>query len=203
MIRIFSIFPDRLNLNGDAANAMVLAKQLSWSNFAHEVVIVDSFDAIKEAVAQIAAGDSKAVLIFGHGSKAAVASLAEHRPELQALANLCRRKKAVGLVVGSSLGLIQLENISLTTRRSEFVVAQQQDASWPSEALGYLNSDLDVQPLEIDGWLIQTTLHGPFLAKNGAWTRAILERVGARLDLANQERIEAFEAKVWQLEAGA
>lgn len=203
MIRIFSIFPDRLNLNGDAANVMILAKQLSWSNLAHEVFIVDSPATLVKAQEQISTGDSNAVLIFGHGSNAAVTSLAEHRLELQALADLCREKKAVGLVVGSALGLIQSESISLTTRRSEFVVAHQPDASWPNEALGYLNSDLDVPPLEIDGWLIQTTLHGPFLAKNSSWTRAILERVGAHPDFANQERIEAFEAEIWKLEAEA
>ncbi len=201
MIKIFSVFPDRLNLNGDAANAMVLTKQLDWAGKPHELVILDSVESINLAAAEIAAGSCKAVVIFGHGSKAALQSLASTRSSLFALAKLCREKSAVGIAVGSALKLVSSDELVLVDRLSEFVVADQSDPEWPSRALGYVNTNLAVPPLKVDGWLIETTLHGPMLSKNSLWVSEIFNKLGVDVSLQKEDLLKAYEAKIWQLEA--
>lgn len=201
MIKIFSVYPDRLNLNGDAANALVLAKQLAWAGTPHELVILDSVESVNRAGEEIAAGSCKAIVIFGHGSKAALMSLESARSALLALAELCREKRAVGVAVGSALTLVSNREIGLVDRRSEFVVADQSDSGWPSQALGYLNTDLNVLPLCVDGWLIETTLHGPMLSKNSLWVSEIFNKLGVAISLQKEDLLKAYEAKIWELEA--
>lgn len=201
MIKIFSVFPDRLNLNGDAANAMVLAKQLAWAGMPHELVILDSVESINFAVEEIADGSCKAVVIIGHGSKAALQSLELARSSLFALATLCRAKHAVGIAVGSALKLVSSDEIVLVDRLSEFILADQSDSEWPTQALGYVNTDLDVPPLRVDGWLIETTLHGPMLSKNSLWVSEIFNKLGVAMSLQKEDLLRTYEAKIWELES--
>ncbi len=59
-IEIVVLFPRHLNLNGDLANAGVLAKRLGWYGYGSNVSLVDIGDPIPAHVD---------LIVLGHGSK--------------------------------------------------------------------------------------------------------------------------------------
>ena len=66
MITFYTLFPDRLNLNGDQANIFVLQQRLAWQGIESELVAIESLAVLQ---GQDLTGK---FLLIGHGSNAAM-----------------------------------------------------------------------------------------------------------------------------------
>lgn len=209
-IRIASIYPEALNLNGDQANLTVLKKQLEWARIDVEVIALDDALAVWP--------DDVDFLLIGHGSQAAWKQIL---PKLVARQDWLKRLIAggvPGLAVGSGqevlygsvdneqegLGLIY-RVLASTERQSRFVIADLDGI----EVLGYLNRATDAPAIERLGSFILTGLHGPVLAKNETLLRLILTEIARRAGVAfnanasseKSSRASKAVAQVWELEA--
>lgn len=209
-VKIASIYPEALNLNGDQANATVLIKQLQWGGVTAELLTLD------ESVATWP--EDIDFLLIGHGSQAAWARIF---PKLGARSEWLKRIIAsgvVGLAVGSgqeilyraqnenSLGLgLIYRPLTPVERQSRFVICNLDGV----EVLGYLNRATDAPAIERLGSFILTGLHGPVLAKNETLLQSILRditnKAGLNLNFeayANHtERASKAVAQVWELES--
>lgn len=67
MLRILSVFPEALDLNGDAQNALVLSRRAQWSGHESEIVTVD--------IGQESPIETPGVIVVGSGSESAMASV--------------------------------------------------------------------------------------------------------------------------------
>ena len=154
MIRLGTIAPDKLNLNGDQGNLLAMSKFLRLAGFEVEVLPVTNAD---QALACN-------FLILGHGSIAAMQSLDT------AFAGL-KLEEVIGIVPGlaigsgyeylSRVGLVD-QKIQPGPRQSEFTIGQV----GPVKVLGYRNTDSGLPNLALNGQWICSMLHGPLFAKN-------------------------------------
>lgn len=206
MISLVALFPNHLNLNGDLANIKVLQQRLAWRNVDCVVTFVDKGE-------NVPAGAD--FILLGHGSEAAWADLQDdlHRitPELTkafenglpGLAVASGYERLFKLEDGVSLAL-DSRVVKRIERSSKFVIAELGE----NRALGYVNSDAELEPLIRLQNLFGTLLHGPVLAKN-VWLaesiiRAIFDRRGETVpeilakDKADQ--VAGFISKIWELE---
>jgi CobQ-like glutamine amidotransferase family enzyme len=188
-------------LNGDAANAKVLLKRLHWAKVEAQLVNIESEADLDALVARVVQGDEKYAIFSGHGSNAAMKSLDPVSTKLKKLFALAEASNSLGLVVGSSLLFTSFSQQKSKLRRSEFALAEVVEAGWPTQALGYVNSDFSGELVKVSGQIVLTQLHGPFLAKNPKWADEILLRLGVS-DLVTQNRAKADDiaAKIWKLE---
>lgn len=209
MIRIGVLYPEHLDLNGDAANSLVIGKELAWRGVSCEVVSVNLADAIP--------GDLD-FLVVGHGSRAAwneIDLIGTHRgAELVKVLKSGVPTLAVNSgfevlhlgknTTGPMLGFFQTA-FSNTERVSKFWV----EPFGGFEVLGYVNSDNDLPVISRYENIIGTKLHGPVLAKNPKLVALILnmifERRGAELpDYLNKNvatKIDGYVSEIWKLES--
>jgi CobQ-like glutamine amidotransferase family enzyme len=153
LIKLGTIFPNQLNLDGDQGNLLALKRYLTAAGFQVGVQVVSP---------DVSSSDLNFVL-FGHGSLAACESIAAKLDELDWLALL----KVPGLAVGSgfeylSRNSIVPQMIQSGERESAFQVANLGNL----EVLGYRNTDSGLPNLAMNEQWICTMLHGPVLAKN-------------------------------------
>jgi lipid II isoglutaminyl synthase (glutamine-hydrolysing) len=153
LIKLGTIFPNQLNLDGDQGNLLALKRYLTAAGFQVDVQVVSP---------DISSSDLDFVL-FGHGSLAACESLASKLDELDWLALL----KVPGLAVGSGFEYLSRNSIvpqmvQPGERESAFQVANLGNL----EVLGYRNTDSGLPNLSMNEQWICTMLHGPVLAKN-------------------------------------
>lgn len=164
MIKIFVPFMERLNLNGDAANALVIQKRLRWAGLASQIVSISDeagfFSAMKEAK------QAPIFVLLGHGSKAAMNSISNFKAEFVDLIESANKSGGGGLVIGSSYEWLVPHQVG--ERKSEFSALE---VSLPQlgetvEVFGYVNSNTDLKDILWDGKVLLTRLHGPVLAKS-------------------------------------
>ncbi len=207
MIRIGVLFPEHLNLNGDAANAEVLSKQLTWRGVPSQIIGIDK---CVEALPKID------VLVVGHGSIAAWSDVASSWSRLSgALVELMRHGLPV-LAVSSGFELLcraqrgslsGLEVFDLVPediqRVSKFEVAEFEGY----EVLGYKNSEAKLPTICRSNRVIGTLLHGPVLSKNPELLESFLvsisEYVGLDIPAVKPEvatRLGDHTSKIWDLE---
>lgn len=202
MKTIYTLFPEMLNLNGDSANSMVLKKNLQWMGEPSQILPVSNETELIELSRLVKSGESGIFVTIGHGSAAAMQSLATYDEQIHALLLQMVEAKTPGIVVGSALAWAGVDVSSKRERRSEFVVANVDAEGWPSEALGYLNSDLSLETVSVKGNLVFTLLHGPFLAKNPLWLNRIIEILGvATITSDSKICAERYVKEIWNLEA--
>lgn len=212
MLNILVLYPEHLNLNGDAANAGILARRMNWYG-------------IDAAIDFYYPGDELPAhrpdfVLLGHGSAAAwraiEADLAQIFPTLREWV----AAGVYGLAVNSGQERLHDEPTKLFgqalnsgARVSEFVVAR---AEWLEEdgrgggVLGYQNSTFDAPLIERVNNFVGTQLHGPVLAKNGKLADWFIRGM-ARLDALEPtfsggehlSRTAEHQAKIWELEAEA
>ncbi len=171
MIRLYTLFPDRLNLNGDQGNLTVLSKRLAWSNFDCEIIAINTVDQIENLVAELKANAANAFVFLGHGSMAAMKSIERFKGQIQELFALCVERDVPSMVVGSSYSWLVPH--SKSNRRSEFTVSTFDFAGKTHEVIGYLNSADSLPVVTSNGKLIYTLLHGPVLLKSTTLSDAI------------------------------
>lgn len=211
VVRIATLYPEQLDLNGDQGNALVLLKQLEWAGIPAELVKLDmSLDVWPSNID---------FLLIGHGSRAAWQHV-----EADLKSRIVWLKTAIasgvpGLAVGSGqeifypvsdsnnlgLGLIYRE-LEDQERISRFVIADLSGV----EVLGYLNRSSDAPMIERLGSMVLTGLHGPVLAKNETLLQQLLAEISTRrllelnlsLPSAKRDRASSAVAQVWELEEG-
>jgi len=206
IIQLVALFPDHLNLNGDLANIRVLQKRLAWRGVTATVSLVDKNGTIPT--------DADFILL-GHGSDAAWVDLAKDLERLRPKLINAFVSGVAGLAVASgyerlfdqnetpTIGLIQAK-VLRTERTSRFVLATLDG----QEALGYLNSDAQLEPLMRIKNVIGTLLHGPVLAKNAWLAELIIEAIFERRKVSlppvqaieKADQVAGLISKVWELE---
>lgn len=199
MITIYNLFPSHLNLNGDAANADVLAKRLSWQGVSNRIVAIETAEDMQLATNHISSGGGECFLVVGHGSQAALKDLEKFQAECRAIFEAAQAQGVPSIVVASGLELVGHAPSSLTERRSEFIFTETTVEGWPQKAFGYLNSTYDCESVRVRGTAILTTLHGPFLAKNPEWLDAILPRLGVEpVTGPSAAKAREYAEKIWE-----
>ena len=202
MKTIYTLFPEMLNLNGDSANSMVLKKNLQWIGEPSQILPVSNETELIELARLVKSGETGIFVTIGHGSVAAMQSLAPYDEQIQALLVQMVEAKTPGIVVGSALAWAGVDVSSKRERRSEFVLANVDAEGWPSEALGYVNSDLSLETISVKANLVLTLLHGPFLAKNPIWLNRIIEILGVNTKTSDSKICaERYVQEIWRLEA--
>ncbi len=187
VIKIGTLFPKHLNLNGDQANLLALQTRINEyggsSSVTPIVDLVSDFD----------------LVFLGHGSQAAWADIESRNPQLlKGLAELVSNGKAV-VAIGS--GYVKLAgalgmDIRTGVHRSEFVDVDG--------VVGYLNSDSLLPIVQNEKNSLLTLLHGPVLVKNPELADSIINKLGIAVEpksaylneldeLAKESRRIAFE----------
>ena len=161
-IRLATLFPSDLDLNGDQANLLVLLKRLEYRGVKAEIVELNDpsnldFD----------------LVFLGHGSMAAWAEIDKKHPDL--VANVLSAQANGAFVFAVNSGYLKLAadfgiQRSTGTHRSEFVEVDGK--------VGYLNSNAEVDLLSYSGTALLTMLHGPVLVKNPELADKIIQDRG-------------------------
>jgi len=205
-IRIATLFPRHLDLNGDQANLKIIQKRLEWFGHESEIIAVSKGESIPEAVS---------LIFLGHGSIAAWADidgeLSKLVPALKAAidSGVAFMAVATGQERAIQFGLLPGEIIA-TERVSKFEIAEIDG----QEILGYLNSASSAPVIQKYGLVLGTQLHGPVFAKNpefvDAYLEQILESKGLSLHAVspadystgknNADLVAGIVKQVWELE---
>ena len=188
MITLYSFAPEKLNLNGDQANLLVLQKRLQWLGVDSRITPIHDVDGL--AAIKPVAGE---FLLVGHGSKAAMASIPNH-DQIRAEVIRLAESGMPGLAVGSGYELLQ-PIFSRIERRSEYANLGEQ-AGLP-ELFGYVNTDTDMPEVDrLAGDFVLSFVHGPVLAKTPQLADWFIERLGVKVaSNANSTKADAFAAE--------
>lgn len=219
---VLQLFPQLTNVNGDAENALVLARRLTWAGQAAAVVPLSVGDA--------APAEAPLAVVLGSGVDSA---LAPTLSALQALGSALTDWVAAGvplLAVGTGLELLSrsielaettLDGLGMVpgdTRPLPARVAGElaTDSTW-GRLVGYENHsrgltlDVGVTPFGrvahgvgegngTDGVLLGavfgTRLHGPVLARNPLLATAMLQAAGVGVDAAEAERADLLATRI-------
>lgn len=199
MIKLATIFPNQLNLNGDQGNLLALRKYLLAAGFEVEVRSLSQQSTLVDVH----------FVLFGHGSLAAMQSI----DGVLKVMDWRSLMQIPGLAVGSGFEYLSRESfvsqkIVPGVRESEFQV----ETLGALMALGYRNTDSGLPNLAVNDQWICTMLHGPILAKNPL----LLDRAAkAAVAAAGQEwpkqapvglvdwveDLNRIASQIWQLEA--
>lgn len=161
-LKFATLFPEELNLNGDQANLIILAKRLSWQQVSVDIHPINN--------SRILDAD---LVFVGHGSVAAWNAIETKEPELfSILAELVNGGANVFAVASGAVRLAKALGIEVNEaeHRSEFVSYEQ--------VIGYLNSSSSFEPVVRVKNSILTLLHGPVLAKNPVFADQICIEAG-------------------------
>lgn len=205
-LEIAVLFPHHLNLNGDLANAGVLAKRAGWLGLATNVTIVDLHDSPP---------DHADLIILGHGTRNAWLQIANEGSVVLDWLDSMIEQGVVILSVSSGFEYLsnrghfgpQWASTGNAPYRSEFAVTQATVFKNELEVLGYLNSDSGLPMFLAEGRLLGTLLHGPVLAKNPRLADLILAEItGLEVNAESEgsatilKRIDQVVEEVWKLE---
>lgn len=202
MKNIYQLFPDVLNLNGDSANALVLHKTLNWLGEQSQIVSVTNDTDLNDLLELVKAATPGIFVVIGHGSIAGMSSLVAFDAQIRSLVQEMIKTGTPAIVVGSALKWTELNLSAKRDRASKFVVREVSAPGWPTEALGYVNSELAIEPVIVESNLIFTLLHGPFFAKNPAWVDKVLSLMGVeQTSCASRAAAQVHVDEIWRLEA--
>ena len=183
MIALLQLYPEHLNLNGDAGNLLVLQRRLEWGG-----VPVSRLD---YRAGNTIEGRPDVVLV-GHGSSEAwrqiYGDFAKLVPKLQEWMHSGTQVIAIASGFAALHGLADglPSNVERADRRSEFICENFGE----SKLVGYLNSELQLPNLATNGNLTGSMLHGLLLAKNSWLADILIEKI-----LPEGQQFEAAENK--------
>lgn len=188
MIRLLELYPEHLNLNGDRANLLIIQRRLEWASIPVQVFAYRAGEPLLATRPDF--------ILLGHGSPAAwrqiYADLARIVPQLEEWLNEGTQMLAVSSGFAALHGLMRKlpANIERRERISKFVSV---DAS-KGTVVGYLNSDLVLEPFFQDGNFMGTLLHGPVLGKTVWLADEIIESVlRVKPEFVREPNLEKFE----------
>ena len=182
MIEFYSLYSDRLNLNGDQANVAVLRKRLSWAGIESRLTVITDLSNLREM-------DPKGrFLMVGHGSAAAMRSFGEQAPVIRQEIRELAEKGWTGLAVGSGYELL-FPDTPRTERQSDYADVPAH-GSMP-RLHGYVNSDAQLPVVQVIGSsFVCTMVHGPVIARTPELANWFFERMGVAVP-ATTESLEA------------
>lgn len=201
MYNLLVLYPEHLNLNGDVANAGILARRMNWYGLSAAIEFHNLGDQLPSYIPDF--------VLLGHGSGAAWVAL---EPDLKGIWPQLREwldAGVVGLAVNSGQELLHTEpfkffdgQLSAAERSSKFVAeaATYHDAA--GEILGYRNTVFDSPTLEVKGSFVGTALHGPVLAKNAWLADAMIRKICGEQQLPASQTSQQQLDEVARLEAG-
>jgi len=166
-IRIGTMFPDHLDLNGDQGNVKVIEKQLTWRG-------VDFVTKKVESKEDLTGLD---FLFIGHGSEAAWNQIRESVTAilgeiLSSGLNLPLLAVSSGYELLKASGFFsEVTTASVGPRVSKFEITSFEG----SELLGYVNTESSLPIFASDGNRFGTMLHGPVLSRNDQLVEKILK----------------------------
>jgi len=196
MITIYKLFPKHLNLNGDAENADILATRLEWAGVPHRLEEIVDEQGLKACIQAIQQVPTNSVVVIGHGSKAALKDLEKFAGQIDRLFETMLSAGVPGIVVASGLSLIK-RYAGSGDRSSRAYTLNLDIGGWPTQAIGYLNSNTTDPLVRVERNAILTHLHGPFLARNPDWATELIRRAGAELQASQKaELAEIHLAKI-------
>ncbi len=190
-IKLATVYPEHLNLNGDQANILVLQRRLQLRGVESEVIAVNDNDDLT----------NYEFIFLGHGSLAAWSHIDAKRPDLiRDVLEACDNGSFIFAVASGYERFSKVRGVSAAkpaSHRSEFVDV--------NGIVGYINTDSALEPFIFDDHALLTLLHGPLLAKNPELADDLISKFGwadttirnQRLDeqdrLAKLSRHTAFE----------
>ncbi len=196
MIRVFTLHPSLLNLNGDQANGLVLMRRANWAGFELEIVPVTTTKAMADALDYAKHGGRSFVLI-GHGSVAAMNSLKNQFAEFRLWVSDMIAAGSYGLAVGSGYELVA-PTFNRGERLSDYANVELEGFAMLQ---GYVNTDTDLPKAEfLSERFLVTMVHGPVLARNPKVADFFLEGLGVKLN--NNYRAAEVDALVEAINAG-
>lgn len=194
MSEIIRLFPSRLNLNGDQANALVLQKRAEWSGLVIDVLDYEDVSTLAPLMQRLESSDASTMLILGHGSRAAMDSISHLKGQIEQLLKTCKTRNVSVLVIGSTTEWL-LEHVT-GERVSEFWVGSAGYEDCDAEVYGYLNSEAMLNAIVLDGSVIYTLLHGPVLAKSSDLADHLVAKLtGKNVAMRNEEEILSYEVE--------
>ena len=187
MIELFTLFPDRLNLNGDQANLLVLKKRLEWNAIERRIIAVNSLHDLERLGKDFATRPKGKFLLVGHGSSAAMASFSTQADEIRNIVFELAHAGIPGLAVGSGYELLK-PSFTRGERLSDY--ANVEAAGDLPRAFGYINTDTDLQPLaKLGANFVLTLIHKPVLARTPELADFFIDRIGEKAN-ANPRALE-------------
>lgn len=197
MIRLLELYPDHLNLNGDRGNLLILQRRLEWAG-----VTAERFT---HRPGQPLPATRPDFILLGHGSPAAwrqvYGDLARIVPEVEQWLKQGTQMLAISSGFAALHGLFKFlpASVAKVERVSRFEVVETDSG----EVVGYLNSDLELQPfVKIDNF-IGTLLHGPVLAKTVWLADQIIEKMLADTEFDASNVDQSKFAQIQTFAAGA
>jgi CobQ-like glutamine amidotransferase family enzyme len=199
-VRLVSLFPEHLNLNGDQANLLVASKRLEWFGYESEIVSVGMGEDIP---------DGAHLIFLGHGSLAAwnylSADLERLVPQIR---NSITQGSGFMAIASGYEKAIRLGffggDLSAKKRVSKFEVVNLGNL----EVLGYLNSTTKAPVIQKDELSLGSQLHGPLFAKNPDLVDSYLAEILAAKNYSvakkqeknNLDQVAEIIEAVWSLE---
>jgi CobQ-like glutamine amidotransferase family enzyme len=188
MISLYTLFPDRLNLNGDQANILVLQKRLEWAGIASEVVDLTTVKQLEKLSVDFTDDPNGKFLLVGHGSIAAMRSFASMHEAVRSAVLELSKAGLPGLAVGSGYELV-IPDFSRGQRLSDYADIAAADGL--PRIHGYLNTDTDLPAVRAIGdSFICTMVHGPVLARTPELADLFLGRMGVQV-VSSSDSLEA------------
>lgn len=203
-VNILVLWPHHLNLNGDTANAGVLARRLNWYGVSSTIEFLDVDDELPSTRPDF--------ILLGHGSEAAWRSLGAAMEKSWPTISAWLEAGTFGLAVNSGQELLHTDATRLFAgqlehgdRVSKFAIADGHEFAHESRALGYRNSTSNAPLIERHKNFIGTQLHGPILAKNAWLADWIIAGLVGELQPTTDGQVSLrlaaeLEAGIWALE---
>jgi len=193
MITFYTLFPDRLNLNGDQANILVLQKRLEWQGIDSQVVELSTEKDLEKLSVDFSNEPSEKFLLVGHGSIAAMQSFAPMHDTARSAVLELATAGLPGMAVGSGYELLVPE-FSRGARLSNYADIPAADGL--PRIYGYVNSDTDLALVSTLGdSFICTMVHGPVLARTPELADILLSRMGLAVTASEDSKLaDAFAA---------
>ena len=193
MISFYTLFADRLNLNGDQANILVLQKSLEWQGIASEVVELTTERDFEELSVGFTNDPAGKFLLVGHGSIAAMQSFTSMHNAVQSAVRELAKAGLPGLAVGSGYELL-VPDFLRGARLSDYADIAATETL--PRIHGYVNSNTDLPLVSSLGEaFICTMVHGPVLARTPELADMLLSRMGVVVTPSeNSRQADAFAA---------
>ena len=188
MARVYSLYPELLNLNGDQANALVLTKRALWAGLEVENLGVNSVVDMQSALEFVKTG-GLAFLLIGHGSLAAMKSFQHEATMIREWVGSMLEMGSFGVAVGSGYELLRPE-FNRGVRISDYADVELQGFK---NLQGYVNTDTNLPLAQfLSERFLATMVHGPVLARNPELADFFVAGLGGK-NLANQRASEVDE----------
>lgn len=199
MKTIYTLMPDRLNLNGEQGNVLVLSRRLEWQGIPHQIVGIQDLAHLEKLLPKLEKSPRDFFVFMGQGSFETFTYLEKQSAFLHELLTRLIFAGVPSLIVGTCYEIYANAPKSQVFL-SEFIKSEFKPGGF--ELLGYASTGYDLPALAAKGDnAVLTIMHGPVLAKNPKLADWFLSEMGVvRADVKEFLEVDEIVAKVWELE---